>query len=127
MELHAKVTIFGEGCHGHLAKNLYKKFNLRENCDPQTYAIGLKEVTLIVLSSFILFARIKKALYKYQFTITTIFIGRRDLQKTTSELQNTKCKFTAFKVMFGLDYHSPLLIQCIQLEIDRVPVVRFPW
>ena len=52
MELHAKVTIFGEGCHGHLAKNLYKKFNLRENCDPQTYAIGLKEVTLLVLSSF---------------------------------------------------------------------------
>ena len=46
MELHAKVTMFGEGCHGHLAKNMYKKFNLRENCDPQTYAIGLKEVTL---------------------------------------------------------------------------------
>lgn len=46
MELHAKVTIFGEGCHGYLAKNLYKKFNLRENCDPQTYAIGLKEVIL---------------------------------------------------------------------------------
>ena len=45
MELHAKVTMFGEGCHGHLAKNMYKKFNLRENCDPQTYAIGLKEVT----------------------------------------------------------------------------------
>ena len=45
MELHAKVTLFGEGCHGHLAKDLYKKFNLRENCDPQTYAIGLKEVT----------------------------------------------------------------------------------
>ena len=46
MELHAKVTIFGEGCHGHLAKSLYKKFDLRENCDPQTYAIGLKEVSL---------------------------------------------------------------------------------
>ena len=46
MELHAKVTMFGEGCHGHLAKNLYKKFNLRENCDPQTYAIGLKEVSI---------------------------------------------------------------------------------
>ncbi|XP_068720115.1 electron transfer flavoprotein-ubiquinone oxidoreductase, mitochondrial-like [Montipora capricornis] len=44
MELHAKVTLFGEGCHGHLAKNLYKTFNLRENCDPQTYAIGLKEL-----------------------------------------------------------------------------------
>ncbi len=44
MELHAKVTLFGEGCHGHLAKQLYKQFNLRENCEPQTYAIGLKEV-----------------------------------------------------------------------------------
>lgn len=44
MELHAKVTLFGEGCHGHLAKQLYKRFNLRENCEPQTYAIGLKEV-----------------------------------------------------------------------------------
>ena len=29
--------------------------------------------------------------------------------------------------MFGLDYHSPLLIQYIDLEMDRVPVVRFPW
>uniref|UniRef100_A0A8C7VSR4 Electron transfer flavoprotein-ubiquinone oxidoreductase n=1 Tax=Oncorhynchus mykiss TaxID=8022 RepID=A0A8C7VSR4_ONCMY len=47
MELHAKVTLFGEGCHGHLAKQLYRQFNLRENCEPQTYAIGLKEVWLI--------------------------------------------------------------------------------
>uniref|UniRef100_A0A8B9HE82 Electron transfer flavoprotein-ubiquinone oxidoreductase n=1 Tax=Astyanax mexicanus TaxID=7994 RepID=A0A8B9HE82_ASTMX len=46
MELHAKVTVFGEGCHGHLAKQLYKHFNLREGCEPQTYAIGLKEVGL---------------------------------------------------------------------------------
>lgn len=45
MELHAKVTLFGEGCHGHLAKQLYKRFSLRENCEPQTYAIGLKEVS----------------------------------------------------------------------------------
>jgi len=44
MELHAKVTIFGEGCHGHLAKQLYNTFNLRENCQPQTYGIGLKEL-----------------------------------------------------------------------------------
>lgn len=25
LELHAKVTIFAEGCHGHLAKQPYKK------------------------------------------------------------------------------------------------------
>ncbi|CAF3827082.1 unnamed protein product, partial [Rotaria sp. Silwood1] len=44
MELHAKYTIFTEGCHGHLAKQLYKKFDLRKNCAPQTYGIGLKEM-----------------------------------------------------------------------------------
>ncbi|CAL8354668.1 unnamed protein product [Merluccius merluccius] len=47
MELHAKVTLFGEGCHGHLAKQLYRHFNLRQNCQPQTYAIGLKEVWMV--------------------------------------------------------------------------------
>ena len=44
MELHAKVTMFGEGCHGHLSKTLFKQFNLRENCEAQTYGIGLKEL-----------------------------------------------------------------------------------
>ena len=44
MELHAKVTIFGEGCHGHLAKQLFKVFNLRANCADQMYGIGFKEL-----------------------------------------------------------------------------------
>jgi electron-transferring-flavoprotein dehydrogenase len=44
MELHAKVTIFAEGCHGHLTKQLFKKFNLRENCAPQSYGLGIKEI-----------------------------------------------------------------------------------
>lgn len=44
MELRAKCTIFSEGCHGHLAKQLYQRFNLREHCQPQTYGIGLKEL-----------------------------------------------------------------------------------
>ncbi|XP_022367313.1 electron transfer flavoprotein-ubiquinone oxidoreductase, mitochondrial [Enhydra lutris kenyoni] len=47
LELHAKVTVFAEGCHGHLAKQLYKKFDLRANCEPQTYGIGLKELWII--------------------------------------------------------------------------------
>ena len=44
MELHAKQTIFAEGCRGHLTKNLFEKFNLREGKDPQTFAIGIKEL-----------------------------------------------------------------------------------
>lgn len=44
MELHAKQTIFAEGCRGSLTKQLFDKFDLRKDCDPQTYALGIKEV-----------------------------------------------------------------------------------
>ncbi len=44
MELHAKYTLFAEGCRGHLGKQLEKKFNLRNGADPQVYGIGIKEL-----------------------------------------------------------------------------------
>jgi electron-transferring-flavoprotein dehydrogenase len=44
MELHAKQTMFAEGCRGSLTKLLFNKFNLRKDCDPQTYGIGIKEL-----------------------------------------------------------------------------------
>jgi electron-transferring-flavoprotein dehydrogenase len=44
IELHAKQTIFSEGSHGSLTKTLFERFNLREGVDPQTYAIGIKEL-----------------------------------------------------------------------------------
>ncbi|MFT7144058.1 MAG: electron-transferring-flavoprotein dehydrogenase [Alphaproteobacteria bacterium] len=44
VELHAKQTIFSEGCRGSLTKTLIKNFNLDADCDPQTYALGIKEV-----------------------------------------------------------------------------------
>ena len=44
IELHAKVTIFAEGCRGHLGKQLIAKYNLSKDADPQQYGIGLKEI-----------------------------------------------------------------------------------
>ena len=44
MELHAKYTVFAEGCRGHLGKELIRKFNLDEGCSPQHYGIGIKEL-----------------------------------------------------------------------------------
>ena len=44
MELHAKVTVFAEGCRGHLGKELIKKFNLDKDKSPQQYGIGFKEI-----------------------------------------------------------------------------------
>ncbi|MEE2997442.1 MAG: electron transfer flavoprotein-ubiquinone oxidoreductase [Pseudomonadota bacterium] len=44
IELHAKQTIFAEGCRGSLTKTLFEKFHLRDGVDPQTYGIGIKEL-----------------------------------------------------------------------------------
>ena len=44
IELHAKYTIFAEGCRGHLGRQLMDRFRLREECDHQVYGIGLKEL-----------------------------------------------------------------------------------
>jgi len=46
-ELRGKYTIFAEGCRGHLGQELMETFRLREECDPQHYGIGLKEVWTI--------------------------------------------------------------------------------
>ena len=44
MALEAKFTLFGEGCRGHLGKELIERFNLDEGKDPQHYGIGIKEL-----------------------------------------------------------------------------------
>ncbi len=44
MELHAKYTLFAEGSRGHLGKRLVERFRLAEGKDPQSYAIGIKEL-----------------------------------------------------------------------------------
>lgn len=44
MELHAKYTLFSEGCRGHLGKELLARFDLSANSSPQHYALGIKEL-----------------------------------------------------------------------------------
>ncbi|MGK7296018.1 MAG: 4Fe-4S dicluster domain-containing protein [Candidatus Wenzhouxiangella sp. M2_3B_020] len=44
IEIHAPVTVLGEGCRGHLTKRAIRKYGLDADSDPQTYAIGMKEL-----------------------------------------------------------------------------------
>jgi electron-transferring-flavoprotein dehydrogenase len=44
MELHAKYTLFAEGCRGSLAADLMDRFHLRDGIEPQKYGIGIKEL-----------------------------------------------------------------------------------
>ena len=44
MELHARYTIFAEGSRGNLGRQLIDKYKLDAGKDPQTYALGIKEL-----------------------------------------------------------------------------------
>ena len=44
INIRAKHTVLGEGCRGHLGKQVINLFNLNEDKDPQHYGIGFKEV-----------------------------------------------------------------------------------
>jgi len=44
MELHARYTIFSEGCRGHLGKQLLERFELDKDADAQHYGLGIKEL-----------------------------------------------------------------------------------
>ncbi len=44
MELHAKYTVFAEGSRGSLGRQLIERFKLDAGKDPQSYALGVKEL-----------------------------------------------------------------------------------
>jgi len=44
MELRGKYTVFAEGARGHLGKQLIAHFRLDHGRDPQSYALGVKEL-----------------------------------------------------------------------------------
>ncbi|MGP1396357.1 MAG: electron transfer flavoprotein-ubiquinone oxidoreductase [Inquilinaceae bacterium] len=44
VELRGAYTLIAEGVRGSLAQTLFAKFDLRRDCDPQTYGLGIKEL-----------------------------------------------------------------------------------
>jgi electron-transferring-flavoprotein dehydrogenase len=44
MELHAKYTLFAEGCRGSLSLDLMSRYALREGVQPQKFGLGIKEL-----------------------------------------------------------------------------------
>ncbi len=98
MELHARQTVFAEGCHGSLTKTLIQKFDLRANSDPQTYGLGIKEIWEIDPS-------------KHQEGLTTHTIGWPLDSKTYggSFIYHLENNMVALGFVVGLDYQNPYL------------------
>jgi electron-transferring-flavoprotein dehydrogenase len=44
VEIYAKQNLLAEGCRGSLSEEIIAHFNLRAECDPQNYGLGIKEI-----------------------------------------------------------------------------------
>jgi electron-transferring-flavoprotein dehydrogenase len=98
MELHAKQTVFAEGCRGSLTKTLFKRFGLREGVDPQTYGIGIKELW-----------EIDPAKHKPGFVLHTIGWPLASDTYGGSFLYHLENNQVSVGFVVGLDYKNPHL------------------
>lgn len=93
-----KYTLFAEGCRGSLSQRLMKQYNLREGVDPQTYAIGIKELW-----------EIDPAKHKPGLVIHSIGWPLDNATYGGSFLYHVENNKVAVGFAVGLDYRNPLL------------------
>ena len=98
MELHARQTVFAEGCHGSLTKALIQQYDLRSDSDPQTYGLGIKELWEIDPA-------------KHDLGLTTHTIGWPMDKKTYggSWIYHMDGNLVSIGFVIGLDYQNPYL------------------
>ena len=114
MELHAKQTIFAEGCRGSLTKGLFEKFNLREGVDSQVYGIGIKELWRVQAD-------------KHQPGLVSHTVGWPMDLKTYggSFLYHFDDNLVSVGFVVGLDYENPYLSPFDEMQRFKThPAVR---
>ncbi|MEN2980624.1 electron transfer flavoprotein-ubiquinone oxidoreductase [Tistrella bauzanensis] len=98
VELHAKYTLFAEGARGSLTRMLTDTFDLRRDCEPQTYGIGIKELW-----------EIDPAKHKAGLIIHTIGWPLDTKTYGGSFLYHMEDNQVAVGFVIGLDYENPHL------------------
>lgn len=98
MELHARQTVFAEGCRGHLGRHLMEHFGLREGVEPQTYAIGIKELWEIAPEK----SEPGRIIHTTGWPLKTDVYGG-------SFLYHLKDNLVSIGFVVGLDYANPYL------------------
>ncbi|MCB9989750.1 MAG: electron transfer flavoprotein-ubiquinone oxidoreductase [Rhodospirillales bacterium] len=98
VELHARQTVFAEGCHGSLTKALIRKFDLRKDSDPQTYGLGIKEIW-----------EIDPAKHREGDIMHTVGWPMDSKTYGGSWLYHMEGNQVSVGFVVGLDYHNPYL------------------
>ena len=114
MELRARYTIFAEGCRGSLSKRLMQRFNLRDGVDPQTFAIGIKELW-----------EVPEANHKPGLIEHTIGWPLDSSVYGGSFLYHLKPNLVAYGFVIGLDYKNPWLSPFEEMQRFKThPAIR---
>jgi electron-transferring-flavoprotein dehydrogenase len=114
MELRATYTLFAEGCRGSLSKHLIQRFGLRDGHDPQTYAIGIKELWEIPAANH------KPGLIEHSigWPLSTDTYGGSFLYHFGENL-------VSYGFVVGLDYSNPWLAPFEEMQRFKThPAVR---
>ena len=98
IELHARQTVFSEGCRGSLTKGLFARYNLRDGADPQTYGIGIKELW-----------EVRPEVHKQGLTMHTVGWPVSTDVYGGSFLYHLENNQVAVGFVVGLDYSNPYL------------------
>ena len=98
MELRAAYTVFAEGCRGSLSKQLMKQFDLNADNDPQTYAIGIKELW-----------EVKPEHFKKGLAIHTVGWPLKPDTYGGAAVYFLGENLMAYSFVVGLDYKNPYL------------------
>ena len=98
IELHARQTVFSEGCRGSLTKGLMARYGLREGADPQTYGLGIKELW-----------EIDPAVHQPGLTVHTVGWPLSSDTYGGSFLYHLEDNLVSVGFVVGLDYSNPHL------------------
>jgi len=98
VELVARETLFAEGCRGSLTKTLIERFRLRDGHDPQTYAIGVKELWEIPAEQ-----------HRPGLVVHTVGWPMDGATYGGSFLYHLEDRQVAVGFVIGLDYKNPFL------------------
>jgi electron-transferring-flavoprotein dehydrogenase len=105
VELRARQTLLGEGCRGSLTKELFARFDLGRDADPQTYGIGIKELW-----------EVDPALHREGEVLHTIGWPLDRATYGGSFLYHLDNNQVALGFVVGLDYANPYLSPFEELQ-----------
>nr|WP_242604616.1 electron transfer flavoprotein-ubiquinone oxidoreductase [Legionella fairfieldensis] len=98
MHLHAKQTLFAEGCRGQLSQTLMQRFHLRDHVQPQTYGLGIKEIWQVTPEK-----------HQHGKVIHTVGWPMDNITYGGSFIYHLSNNRVAIGFVVGLDYKNPWL------------------